>query len=68
MCYVCGYCCLNCIYEYCKVLFVNMVGLLIEYEQIKIILLKVKELCLIVEKLIMLVKCGDLYVCCQVDV
>lgn len=32
MCYVCGYCCLNCIYEYCKVLLLNMVGLLIEYE------------------------------------
>lgn len=66
MCYCNFGCKLNRIVSYCKVMFVNMVVLFIMYEQIVIILLKVKDLCLIVEKLVIFGKCGDFYVCCQV--
>lgn len=66
MCYGKFGCKFNWIFSYCKVMFVNMVVLLIKYEQIVMILLKVKEMKLIIDKFIILGKCGDFYVCCQV--
>jgi large subunit ribosomal protein L17 len=56
-----GYRRLNRTHEHRKALWANMAGSLIEHEQIKIILLKAKELRSIVEKLITLGKRGDLH-------
>lgn len=66
MCYCKSGCYLSCISVYCKVMFQNMVVLLFEYELIKIILFKVKELCCVVELLIILVKEDSVVNCCLV--
>lgn len=49
-------------------MFSNMVSFLVCYEVIKIILLKVKELCCVVEFLIILVKIDSVVNCCLVFV
>lgn len=49
-------------------MFCNMVSFLVEYEIIKIILFKVKELCCVVELLIILVKEDSVVNCCLVFV
>ena len=56
-----GYRRLNRTHEHRKAMFANMVGALIEHEQIKTTLPKAKELRPIVEKLITLAKRGDLH-------
>ena len=56
-----GYRKLNRTHEHRKALFANMAGSLIEHEQIKTTLPKVKELRRIVEKLVTLGKRGDLH-------
>jgi len=56
-----GYRRLNRTHEHRKALWANMVGSLIEHEQIKTTLPKAKELRPIVEKLITLAKRGDLH-------
>lgn len=68
MCYMKFGCKFNCISVYCEVMFKNMVVLLFKYELIKIILLKVKELCCVVELLIILVKVDFVVNCCLVFV
>lgn len=66
MCYCKSGCKFSRISVYCKVMFCNMIVLLVEYELIKIMLLKVKEFCWVVEFLIMFLK-NDLVVnCCLV--
>lgn len=62
-----GYRRLNRTHEHRKALFANMVGSLIEHEQIKTTLPKAKELRPIVEKLITLAKRGDLHARRQAD-
>jgi len=62
-----GYRKLNRTHEHRKALFANMAGSLIEHEQIKTTLPKAKELRRIVEKLITLVKRGDLHARRQAD-
>lgn len=49
-------------------MFCNMVGLLVCYEIIKMILFKVKELCCVVELLIIFVKIDSVVNCCLVFV
>ena len=56
-----GYRRLNRTHEHRKAMFSNMVGSLIEHEQIKTTLPKAKELRPIVEKMITLAKRGDLH-------
>ena len=56
-----GYRRLNRTHEHRKALFSNMVGSLIEHEQIKTTLPKAKELRPIIEKMITLAKRGDLH-------
>ena len=56
-----GYRKLNRTHEHRKAIFANMVGSLIEHEQIKTTLPKAKELRPIIEKLITLAKRGDLH-------
>ena len=56
-----GYRKLNRTHEHRKAMFANMVGSLIEHEQIKTTLPKAKELRPIIEKLITLAKRGDLH-------
>jgi len=56
-----GYRRLNRTHEHRKALFANLVGALIEHEQIKTTLPKAKELRPVVEKLITLAKRGDLH-------
>lgn len=66
MCYCYGLWKLNCMSSYCLVMFCNMFNLLIEYEVIKMMLLKVKEFCKVVELLIMFGKKLLLVNCCLV--
>lgn len=49
-------------------MFKNMVGFLVKYEVIKIMLLKVKELCCVIEFLIIMVKEDSVVNCCLVFV
>ena len=62
-----GYRRLNRTHEHRKALFSNMAGSLIEHEQIKTTLPKVKELRPIIEKMITLAKRGDLHARRQVS-
>lgn len=68
MCYCKSGCKFNMNSSYWKVMFCNMVVFLVEYELIKIILFKVKELCCYVELLIIFVKNDSVVNCCLVFV